>query len=148
MTSNVNIKNKKATYEYQIIDKLVAGLQLTGTEIKSVRLSKASIGDGYCAFRKGELWVKNLHIAEYERGTHYNHEPMRPRKLLLTKRELNKLEKKVKEKGLTVVPLRLFISERGFAKLEIALAKGKKAYDKRETIKKRDVERDIDRRIK
>ena len=145
MTSTVNIKNKKATFEYQVIDKYVAGIQLTGTEIKSVRMSKASIGEAYCAFKKGELWVRNLHIKEYTKGTHYNHEPTRPRKLLLTKKELAKLEKKVKEKGFTIVPLTLFISDRGFAKLEIALAKGKKAYDKRETIKHRDIQRDMDR---
>lgn len=146
MNSQVNIKNKRATFEYEIIEKYIAGMQLTGTEIKSVRMSKASIGEAYCAFRKGELWLRNAHIAEYTKGTHYNHEPTRPRKLLLSKRELNKLEKKVKEKGFTIVPLALFISDRGFAKLEIALARGKKIHDKRETIKKRDLEREIGRR--
>ena len=145
LNQSVSIKNKKASFEFHLIDKFTAGLQLTGTEIKSVREGKANIKESYCVFKKGELFVKGMHIAEYSKGTHYNHEPLRIRKLLLTKRELKRLNNKVKERGLTIVPVEMFISERGFAKLEIALAKGKKVYDKRESIKQRDVKRDLDR---
>lgn len=121
---------------------------LTGTEIKSIREGKAALVDSYCYFRNGELYIKNMNITPYSEGTHYNHEPNRERKLLLSKAELRKLEKKLKDQGLTVVPVRLFISESGYAKLEIALAKGKKEFDKRESIKKRDTEKEIARKIK
>lgn len=129
------------------MEKLVAGMVLTGTEIKSIREGKAALSDSYCYFRNGELYIKNMHIAEYTMGTHYNHEPNRERKLLLSKAELNKLQKKLKDQGLTVIPIRLFISQSGYAKLEIALAKGKKEFDKRESIKKRDTEREINRKL-
>lgn len=130
-----------------MLEKYIAGVQLTGTEIKSVRQGKVSLNDGYCVFISGELWIKNIHIAEYDKGTHYNHEPTRMRKLLLQKRVLKKILAKVKERGMTIVVVSMFINERGWAKLEIALAKGKKLYDKRETIKKKDVERDMARTI-
>lgn len=126
-----------------MLEKYIAGVQLTGTEIKSVRQGKVSLNDGYCVFISEELWIKNIHIAEYDKGTHYNHEPTRMRKLLLQKRVLKKILAKVKERGMTIVVVSMFINERGWAKLEIALAKGKKLYDKRETIKKKDVERDL-----
>jgi SsrA-binding protein len=123
-------------------------MQLTGTEIKSIRDGKCNITDGYCFFKDNELWVKNILITEYDKGTHYNHEPKRDRKLLLNKSEINKLLKKLKDQGLTIVPLKLFISDSGYAKLEIALAKGKKLFDKREDIKKRDVQRETARKLK
>jgi SsrA-binding protein len=141
----LNIANKKATFEYEIIEKFTAGIMLTGTEIKSVREGKANMSDAYCSFSSGELFVRNLHISEYSMGTHYNHEPKRERKLLLQKRELRKLNSKVKEKGLTIIPLKIFLSGTGYAKMDIALAKGKKIYDKRESIKERDVKRDLER---
>ncbi len=143
--SDVNIKNRKAGYEYFLIETFTAGLQLQGTEIKSVRTGKANLTDSYCSFLGTELFVMNMHIAEYEFGTIYNHEPKRQRKLLMKKRELNKLQTKTKEKGLTIIPTLLFINEKGFAKLDIALAKGKHSYDKRETIKKKDQKREMDR---
>ena len=145
--NNVNIENRRAKFDYQFLEKLVAGMVLTGTEIKSIREGKAALSDSYCYFRNGELYIKNMHIAEYAMGTHYNHEPNRERKLLLSKAELNKLQKKLKDQGLTVIPVRLFISQSGYAKLEIALAKGKKEFDKRESIKKRDTEREINRKL-
>jgi len=146
MQNKVNILNKKARFEFEILDKYTAGIVLTGTEIKSIRLSKASIAESFCEFNEfGELFIINMTIEEYAWGTHYNHKPKATRKLLLTKRELKKLEKEVKNVGLTIVPLRLFLNEKGFAKLEIALAKGKKLYDKRETMKDRDNKRDLDR---
>lgn len=145
MSESINIKNKKAYFEYEFLDKFIAGILLTGTEIKSIRSGKVNISDAWCYFQKNELMVKNLNISPYEMGTHYNHEPLRERKLLLNKKELNKLQGKIKEKGLTIIPLRVFISERGFAKLEIALAKGKKIHDKRDTIKERDARRELDR---
>jgi SsrA-binding protein len=146
MQKNINIKNKKARFEYEIIDKYTAGIVLTGTEIKSIRQSKASIAESFCEFNEqGELFVINMSIEEYTYGNYSNHRPKAERKLLLNKRELRKLEKEVKNTGLTIVPLRLFINEKGFAKLEIALAKGKKLYDKRESIKDRDNKRDLDR---
>lgn len=145
MENQIKIKNKKAYYEYFISEKYVAGIQLTGTEIKSIRTGKVSLAEAYCSFRGAELFVINLHIAEYQYGTHYNHEPKRDRKLLLTKRELKKLGTKTKEKGFTLIPTLLFINEKGLAKLEIGLAKGKKLYDKRETIKTKDNKRDLDR---
>jgi len=145
MTDNIKIKNKKASFEYFLIEKITAGIMLTGTEIKSIREGKANLADAYCLFINNELYVKNMHIAEYNMGTHYNHEPKRDRKLLLTKRELKKLLVKVKEKGFTIVPVLLFINERGLAKLEIALAKGKHFYDKRESLKRKDLQREIER---
>tara|TARA_B110000467_G_C18282793_1_gene459670 strand:+ start:899 stop:1348 length:450 start_codon:yes stop_codon:yes gene_type:complete len=143
---HINIKNKRATFEFQILDKYVAGLQLTGTEIKSIRDSKAMITDAFCAFNPdGALYVRNMHISEYEFGTYANHEPKRERKLLLNQQELDKLQKKLKDQGLTIVPLRLFINDKGWAKLEIALAKGKKIHDKRDILKEKSTQREIDR---
>ncbi|SFE08453.1 SsrA-binding protein SmpB [Thermophagus xiamenensis] len=144
-TNKVNIRNKRAFFDYEIIDKFVAGIQLTGTEIKSIRNGRAGLVDSFCYFKKGELWVKGMNIAEYFYGTFNNHAPDRERKLLLTKKELLKLERKTKESGLTIVPLRMFLNERGYAKLEIALAQGKKKHDKRETIKERDTKRELER---
>lgn len=141
----VYIKNKKASHEYFLEEKYVAGIQLSGTEIKSIRYGKASLTDAYCVYFKEELFVRNMHISEYKLGTHYNHEPKRDRKLLLTKRELEKLKTKVNEKGYTLVPVALFINEKGLAKLEIALAKGKHTYDKRASLKEKDLKRDLDR---
>jgi SsrA-binding protein len=141
----MTISNRKAYFEYSIEDKYIAGMVLAGTEIKSLRAGKASFNDSYCLFFKGELYVRNLHISEYKYGTHYNHEPMQERKLLLHKKELRKLENKIKEKGYTLVPLKIFIAKNGFAKIEIGLGKGKKIYDKRETIKARESDRDIKR---
>jgi SsrA-binding protein len=148
LKNKITILNKRASFEYAFIEKFVAGMQLTGTEIKSIRDGKSNITDGFCFFKDNELWVKNILISEYEKGTHYNHEPKRDRKLLLNKSEILKLLKKLKDQGLTIVPLKLFISESGYAKLEIALAKGKKLFDKREDIKKRDVQRETSRRLK
>ncbi|HEY6162852.1 MAG TPA: SsrA-binding protein SmpB [Bacteroidia bacterium] len=145
---DINIRNKRASFEYSFLEKYVAGIQLTGTEIKSIREGKASIAEAYCIFINGELWVRNMNVNEYAKATHYNHEPKRDRKLLLGKQELKKLSGKLKDQGLAIVPLRMFISESGYAKLEIALAKGKKLYDKREDIKKRDVERETSRKFK
>jgi len=141
----VFIKNKKASHEYFLEERYVAGIQLNGTEIKSIRYAKATLTDAYCIFMKEELFVRNMHISEYKLGTHYNHEPKRDRKLLLTKRELSKLKAKINEKGYTLVPVALFINEKGLAKLEIALAKGKHTYDKRASLKEKDLKRDIDR---
>jgi SsrA-binding protein len=141
---NPDIVNKKAYFEYHIFDKYVAGIQLTGTEIKSVRLSKVSLVDSYCQIINDEAFVKNLNISEYSHGNIHNHDPRRTRKLLLTRREIRKLDTKVKEKGFTLVITRLFINERGFAKIEIAMAKGKKLYDKRETIRQKDMNRSQD----
>lgn len=148
MSNPINIKNKKAFRDYEIEEKLVAGIMLLGTEIKSVRKGKVSLADSWCFFERGELYVKGLHIAEYELGTHRNHEPLRVRKLLLNRKELQKWDRKVKEKGLTIIALRLFVNENGYAKLELALARGKRAYDKREDIKKKDLDRESERRIK
>ncbi len=145
MNNSINIKNKKAYFEFEFIDKFIAGMVLTGTEIKSIREGRVNMNDGWCYFQKNDLWIRNLNISIYEKGTHYNHDPLRPRKLLLNKKELNKLQDKMKEKGLTVIPLRLFISDRGFAKLEIALAKGKKIHDKRDSIKEREAKRELGR---
>jgi SsrA-binding protein len=145
--NNVNIENRRAKFDYQFIEKLTAGMVLMGTEIKSIREGKAALVDSYCYFRNDELYIKNMNIAAYTEGTHYNHEPNRERKLLLSKSELNKMQRKLKDQGLTIIPVRLFISESGYAKLEIALAKGKKEFDKRESIKKRDTEREINRKL-
>ncbi|NQV01240.1 MAG: SsrA-binding protein SmpB [Bacteroidia bacterium] len=145
MSTGITIKNKKARYEFFLLQEYTAGIQLTGTEIKSIRDGKASIADAYCTFTGEELFVRQMHIAEYAFGTHYNHEPKRDRKLLLTKRELKKLKTKVNERGFTIIPVMLFINENGLAKLNIALAKGKHSYDKRETLKQKDIKREIDR---
>jgi SsrA-binding protein len=144
-SNNIHIKNKKASFEYQFIDTFIAGIVLQGTEIKSIREAKANLQESYCAFKGEELWVLNLHISPYDMGTHSNHEAKRERKLLLSKKELRKLDSKSKEKGLTIIPTRLFVNERGLAKIEIALAKGKKLYDKREDIKQKDIKREMDR---
>ncbi len=141
----IDIKNKRATFEYFIVQTFRAGLVLCGTEIKSIREGKANLTDSYCVFERGELWVLNMHISEYRFGSYYNHEVKRNRKLLLKKNELRKLESKSKEKGFTIVPTLLFVDERGYAKLEISLCKGKHFYDKRETIKQRDTKRELDR---
>ena len=142
----MNIKNKKARFEYELIDQYTAGIVLTGTEIKSIRNSKASIAESFCEFNeKGELFAINMYVEEYLYGTRYNHKPRNARKLLLNKKELKKLEKEVKNTGLTIVPLQLFINDNGYAKLQISLARGKKLYDKRETIKDRDNKRSLDR---
>ncbi|HYG39795.1 MAG TPA: SsrA-binding protein SmpB [Cytophagales bacterium] len=144
-TNKVSIKNKRASFEYQFLDTYVAGIQLTGTEIKSIREGKVNLQDGYCIYHEGELWLKQVHISHYNEGTYNNHDPIRDRKLLLNRKELNKLEGKLKDKGLTIVPTKLFTNERGYAKLEIALAKGKKLYDKRESIKEKDTTRELNR---
>lgn len=142
----MEISNRKAYHEYFFEATYIAGIVLAGTEIKSLRSGKASFNDSYCVFHRGELFVKSLHISEYAFGTYTNHEPMQERKLLLTKRELRKLEAKIKEKGYSIIPLKIFISEKGYAKMEIGLGKGKKIYDKRETIKERENDRDIKRK--
>ncbi|MCX7728192.1 MAG: SsrA-binding protein SmpB [Bacteroidia bacterium] len=146
-TSSINIQNKRATFEYHIIDKYETGIVLTGSEIKSIRAGKANINDAYCHFKNGELFIKNMHISPYGSGFG-THEPTRERKLLLHKTELKKLHRAVKEDGMTIVPLKLYINKKGWAKLLIALAKGKKLYDKRESIKKRDTERELQRKFK
>lgn len=145
MENRINIKNKKAYFNYELMEQLTAGIQLTGTEIKSVRAGKVSLAESYCYFKKNELWATGMRISEYTGGSYNNHDPYRDRKLLLNRRELNKLEKKVREKGLTIIVLRIFIDERGLAKLEIALARGKRQYDKREDIKRKEMKRDLDR---
>ncbi len=148
MPEIVNIKNKRANFEYEVLDKYVAGIQITGTEIKSIRNNKASLTESYCTFTDDELFVRGMHIGLYENGGFYNHSEKRDRKLLLQRRELDKLLKKVKEKGLTIIVLRLFINDKGLAKLEIALAQGKKTFDKREDLKLKDAKREMDRRLK
>lgn len=145
MKNNINIKNRRARFEYEILDTFVAGIKLAGTEIKSIREGKASIAESFCEFNNGELFVINMTIQEYSHATYFNHNPKSSRKLLLNRRELRKLEKQVKTTGNTIVPLRLFINDRGLAKLEIALGKGKKLYDKRESIKERESKRRLDR---
>lgn len=145
LKSDVVIKNKKAEYQFFLIDRYTAGLVLSGTEIKSVREAKASINEAFCVFQGHELFVKNMYVAEYSHGTAFNHEPRRERKLLLNRRELRKLQTKVKEKGLTIIPVSLFIDENGRAKLEISLARGKKLYDKREALKDKDMKLQMDR---
>ncbi len=146
--THINIKNKRASFDYEFIDTYTAGIVLTGTEIKSIRLGKASLVDTFCYFSNGELWVKNMHIAEYFYGSYNNHTARRDRKLLLNKKELLKLQRGVKDNGFTIVPTRLYINEKGLAKLVIALAKGKKQYDKREALKEKDDRREMDRMFK
>jgi SsrA-binding protein len=144
-SNDINIRNRQATFEFELLDKYVAGLVLKGTEIKSIREGKVNLQDGYCYFNNGELFAKGINITPYAQGTHYNHEAQRERKLLLKQMELRKLETKVEEKGLTLIPVRLFINDRGYAKLEIALARGKKTHDKRESIKERDIKRELNK---
>lgn len=146
--SRVNIKNKKASFHFFLIEEFTAGLQLMGGEIKSIRRGKASISEAYCMFdNKGELYIREMHISPYEMAIHYTHEPKRPRKLLLKKRELKKLRNKTKEKGYTIIPTLVYISENGWAKVDIALAKGKHKYDKKESIKAKDMKRDMQRNL-
>ena len=147
-SGDIVIRNKKASHDYEFLEKFVAWIKLTGTEIKSIRLGKAALADSYCIFRDNELFIKGMHIAEYYWGNLNNHDPLRERKLLLTRKELNKIGRKVKETGLTIIVIKVFLNERGLAKAEIALARGKKEYDKRETIKRRDTDREIDRYIR
>lgn len=144
-SSNILIKNKRATFDYEITERYIAGIQLFGTEIKSIRDGKAGLTDTYCTFIHEELWVKNMHIATYFFGTYNNHDVRRDRKLLLNKKELRKLSRATRETGLTIVPTKLFINEKGLAKLEIGLARGKKNYDKRQSIKEKDAKRDLER---
>lgn len=148
MSTSINIKNKRASFEYEFLETFTAGIQLTGTEIKSIRAGKASIIEGYCFIKDGELFIKNMYIAEYDKGTYNNHEPKRDRKLLLNRSELEKLEKKKKDVGLTIIPLKVFINNKGFAKMDIALAKGKKLHDKRNDLKNKDAKREMDRVMK
>ena len=144
----VNIKNKRASFDYELLDTYQAGIVLTGTEIKSIRLGKASLVDTFCFFNNGELWVKNMYIAEYFYGTYNNHQARRDRKLLLTKKELQKIQRLSKESGFSVIPTKIYISDKGLAKIIVAVAKGKKVYDKREAIKEREDKRQIDRAFK
>jgi SsrA-binding protein len=144
-SNSINIRNRQATFEYELLDKYVAGIMLTGTEIKSIREGKVNLQDGHCYVNKGEVFVKGINITPYAQGTHYNHEATRERKLLLKKSEIQKLEGKIEEKGLTLIPLRMFINDRGFAKIEIAVGRGKKLHDKRESMKERDAKRELNR---
>ena len=148
LKSDVNIKNRRASFDYEILERYVAGIQLYGTEIKSIRESKASLVDTYCQFVGNELWVKQMHIAEYRFGSYANHEAKRDRKLLLNRKELNKLSKQVKDTGKTIIPLRLFINENGFAKMEIALCQGKHTYDKRQALRAADDKREMQRALR
>lgn len=144
-SNDINIRNRQAGYEYELLDKYVAGMVLTGTEIKSIREGKVNLQDGFCYMNNEELFVKGINITPYAQGTHYNHEATRERKLLLKRSELKKIESKIEEKGLTLIPTRLFVNERGLAKLEIAIAKGKKLHDKRDSIKEREAKRELNR---
>jgi SsrA-binding protein len=146
--NNIVIKNKKASFDYEFIETFVAGVVLTGTEIKSIRLGKVSLVDSYCTVINKELWVKNMYIAEYFYGTYNNHEARKDRKLLLNRKELNKIEQLSKNTGFTVIPTKLFVNEKGLAKLVIAVAKGKKSYDKRQSLREKDDKRDMDRAFK
>ena len=148
LSNNILIKNKRATFDYELLDTFTAGIVLTGTEIKSIRLGKASLVDTFCSVEKGELWVKNMYIAEYFYGTYNNHTARRDRKLLLTRKELRKIEGAVKASGFTIVPTKLFINEKGLAKVVVAIARGKKEYDKRDSIRERDDRREMDRAFK
>ena len=143
--NKINIKNKRAYFDYEILEKMTAGMVLTGTEVKSIRAGKVSMGDAYCFIREGEIFIKSLQIAEYKFGNIFNHSPERERKLLLEKKEIKRLERKTRETGNTLIPLRIYFSATGYAKIEIALAKGKKQYDKRESIKQKDAKRQMDR---
>ncbi len=145
---SINIRNKRATFDYEILEEYIAGVVLVGTEIKSLRMGKASLTDSYCYFEQGELWIRNVNIAEYAWGTCNNHVPKRDRKLLLNRKELNKLQRTLQDRGLTVVGLRLFINERGLAKIVIGLARGRKSYDKREYLKENDARREMDKAMK
>ncbi|MCK4991814.1 MAG: SsrA-binding protein SmpB [Bacteroidales bacterium] len=145
MANRINIRNKKAYHDYEILEKYVAGLQLLGTEIKSIRMGRVSLGESYCLFQNNELYVKGMQIADYAWGSFNKHVPGRDRKLLLNRQELKKLSRKTRESGLTIIALRIFMADSGYAKLEIGLAKGKKEYDKRETIKRKDTQRQMDR---
>lgn len=147
-SKEVNIRNKRARFEYHLLDEYTAGVQLTGTEIKSIRNSKASILEAYCIFSNKEVWIRNMHITEYENGSFYNHRPRADRKLLLNRKEINKIEKFLQVKGNTLIPLRLFINEKGWVKIQIACAQGKKLHDKREDLKAKDDRRDMDRALK
>ena len=142
---DVNIRNRRAGFEYELLDKYIAGIQLKGTEIKSIREGKVNLQDGYCYFAAGEAFVKGITISAYEQGTHYNHEPERERKLLLKKSEITRLASRVEEKGLSLIPTRLFINDRGYSKIEIALGRGKKLHDKRNSIKEKDIKRELSR---
>ncbi|BCI62209.1 SsrA-binding protein [Coprobacter secundus] len=144
----INIKNKRASFDYELLDTYTAGIVLTGTEIKSIRLGKASLVDTFCFFNNGELWIKNMYIAEYFYGTYNNHNARRDRKLLLTAKELQKIQRLTKEAGYSVIPTKIFINDKGLAKVVVAVAKGKKAYDKRESIKEREDKRTMDRAFK
>lgn len=146
--TNINIKNKRASFDYELIETFTAGIVLTGTEIKSIRLGKASLVDTFCIFEKGELWVRNMYIAEYFYGSYNNHAARRDRKLLLNKKELKKMDRLVKETGYTIVPTRIFLNDRGLAKVNIAVAKGKKQYDKRQSLREKDDKRAMDRAMK
>ncbi|OQX98292.1 MAG: SsrA-binding protein [Bacteroidetes bacterium 4572_128] len=148
MANKIFIKNKKAYHDYEILEKFNSGIELTGTEIKSIRMGKVSLVDSYCIFENNELWVKAMHIAEYSFGSYNNHETKRDRKLLLTRKELNKLNKKVKEKGFSIIPTLLFFNAKGFAKIKIGLAKGKNTYDKRNTLKHKEAKREMDKMMK
>ena len=148
LKSDVNIKNRRAGFDYEILDRYVAGIELFGTEIKSIRESKASLADTFCQFAGGELWVKQMHIAEYRFGSYANHEAKRDRKLLLQKKELRKLERLTRDTGKTIIPLRLFINERGLAKMEIALCQGKHTYDKRQSLREQDDKRELQRAMR
>jgi SsrA-binding protein len=145
MANKIEIRNKKASHDYEFIDRYTAGVILSGTEVKSLRLGKASLVDAFCSFKNGELWIRNMHIAEYANRGYMNHEPLQERKLLLNRTELRKLDRKVKERGYTIVATRLYFADSGYAKVDIALARGKKEFDKREDIKKRDTKRNDDR---
>lgn len=145
IVKQVDIRNRRASFEYAFLETYTAGIVLTGTEIKSIRQGKVNLQDSYCLIHNDELFVRQMSISVYTEGTHYNHEPLRDRKLLLTKREIKRLSEKLKDQGLTIVPTRLFTNERGFAKIDIALAKGKKLYDKRDSIKEREVTRELQR---
>lgn len=145
MANKINIRNKKAFHDYEILEKYVAGIQLQGTEIKSIRMGKVSLSESYCLFQDGELYVRGMQIADYAWGSFNKHVPGRDRKLLMTRHELKKLQRKTRESGLTITTLRIFISDSGYAKLEIGLARGKREYDKRETIKRKDAQRQLDR---
>lgn len=148
ISNNIQIKNKRATFDYELLETFTAGIVLTGTEIKSIRLGKASLVDTFCLAENGEVWVKNMYIAEYFYGTYNNHAARRDRKLLLTKKEIRKIENAARNNGFTIVPTRLFINDRGLAKVIVAIAKGKKEYDKRDSIKERDDKREMDRALK